>query len=589
VVMAQLPQDGIVTAADYYERLCEQYAENEVLVSVHTKERYTYAQLDSYANRVAQWALAQDVQPGETVALMMENCPMFIATWLGLSKIAAKIACINTNLSGANLTHALTVASCDRAIVSTAYKARIQADADASTVSLRSLWWAAGSGLRDDDLAISCDSCIDLAIAVSSSARPDRSIRASVLSTDALFYMYTSGTTGRSKAAVFSHYRFIGAGVTWAQKMQLSSADNYYCALPLYHGNGGVVAVSAAMRAGATLVLREKFSVRGFLPDIRKHGCTATIYIGELWRYLHNSPRKPDDAQNCLRVAAGNGLRGDIWEAVVERFGVERIVEHYGQTEMPSAHPMINTHGVAGSCGFIPPVVRGECGTEKLIRWDVEAECVIRNGSGFAVECAEDEMGEAVVQLDTETYSGYSSKESTDKVVYRDLFEKGDCWYHSGDLLKVNSEGYFFFVDRIGDTFRWKGENVATTEVAEALCEVPAVLEANVYGVQMASTEGKAGMGAILLSDGQQFEAAAVYRQCASLPAYARPVFLRLRDGESLKTSTFKFVKHAYQKQGFDPRTVGGDKLLWRCDRSKTFLPLDNAAYAAIQRGEVRF
>lgn len=406
----------------------------------HEGTRLTWAETERHANRVraargrggrprptqrlppppgqvAHWALGAGIKQGDVVSLMMENQVSFVPTWLGLAKAGATIACVNTNLSEELLEHSIELAGSAHVVVCAACLPRWRnSRCAAMTVAGTPLrcWVAPSEHVPPSELG-AWESSLDEAVQCCPATRPDRAVRDQVSASDALFYIYTSGTTGKSKAARFTHSRFIGAGVTWSRHMELGPADRYYVTLPLYHGNGGVVAVSACVRSSCTMVVRRKFSASRFLADLRRCRCTATIYIGELWRYVHNQSRRGDDAENPLRVAAGNGLRADIWAEVVARFGLSKIVEHYGQTEMPSAHPMINSYNVVGSCGFIPNEVRGRMGTEKLVEYDVHRDTVTRGDDGFCREVGPNQPGEAIVKLEG-AYAGYTSATATAKV-----------------------------------------------------------------------------------------------------------------------------------------------------------------------------
>ncbi|XP_055388813.1 long-chain fatty acid transport protein 2-like [Condylostylus longicornis] len=373
------------------------------------------------------------------------------------------------------------------------------------------------------------------------------------------FHIFTSGTTGKSKAARFNHRRFIGAGSDLAETHGIKtvrhsgfhefnslsgSEDIYYQTLPLFHGNGAFLG----------------FEECPFVRPIRGSGGT--------FHFLESEER-----DHSLRVVCGNGLRPELWREIQSRFGIQLIVEHYGQTEMPSAHPMINSYGKVGSCGYIPPLIAGSLGTEKLIEFDANLNEPVRvmksltGLNGQIIEfasCVEakvnddgSQIGEAIVKL----REPYTSLEDTERVLYKDVFEPADIWYHSSDLLRRDSDGFHFFVDRIGDTFRWKGNNVSTNEVADILSQCPNIVEANVYGVPIPLEiySGKIGMASILLKTEEKLEN--TLQQIfvtlrSSLPEYARPKFLRLRSCENFKTATLKFQKVELMKQGFNPTII---------------------------------
>ncbi|CEM31161.1 unnamed protein product [Vitrella brassicaformis CCMP3155] len=613
-VMSAFEGAGLTNVADYFEAAADEVPDSLCIESVETGEKLTYRQVDERANKVAHWAIKAGVKKGEVVALFMENRPEFIWIWLGFAKAGATIALINTNLEGDLLQHAIQVSKATIVVTSDtllpAWRGMVASHPPEQSCKLFIYGKTKPHNVPSSRFS---ERSLPPLLRRMKKDRPDKKCRAGFGQYDPHFYIYTSGTTGKSKAAKFNHKRVIGAGVTWARHMQLKSSDKFYIPLPLYHGNGGVVAVSACWRARCAMVLRRKLSASRFLDDIRRFGCTATIYVGEVWRYICVQPPKSSDRSHPLRVAAGNGLRYETWKEVVDRFGVERLVEHYGQTEMPAAHPMINSYGKVASCGFIPLSVRGSLGTEKLIQYDVENDCAVRGTDGFCREAdlAPDgsRTGEAIVKLE-EPYSGYTSDEATDKVLYRDVFEKGDTWYHSGDLLRVDRHGFFYFVDRAGDSYRWKGENVSTNEVCEVISQCPVVKEANVYGVTVPSvntqdgstnhdTFGKVGMVSVLPREGVETEAfLSQLREHvhANLPSYARPAFVRIRRTENEKTGTYKFKKYDFVQDGFDPKKVTktspshhqADLLYFDHPEEGRYVELTADVYTAITTGAIR-
>jgi fatty-acyl-CoA synthase len=410
-------------------------------------------------------------------------------------------------------------------------------------------------------------------------------VRAELRGADPLFYIYTSGTTGLPKAARFSHARFMGGG-TYPLLSGFGPNDVYYCPLPLYHTTGGVICVNAVLRSGGTLALARRFSASCFWDDVAASGATAFQYIGELCRYLVNQPPHPKERAHRLRFAVGNGLRADIWAEFEERFGVPRMVEFYGATEANVA--LVNLEGRRGSVGKPAP------GTNAvLVRYDVANDRPVRGADGRCVECADGEPGELLGAISegrtaAGRFEGYTSKQATAKKILRDVFAPGDAWFRSGDLLTRDSDGYYHFVDRIGDTFRWKGENVSTEEVAQVVGAEPGVALCAVYGVAIPGAEGRAGMAAIVLDAGASLDGAALHaRVQGGLPAYARPAFVRLQAAPDL-TGTFKLRKVELQKQGFDP-ALHDDPVFYRDDGQGAYLPLDTTTLNQIQDGALRF
>jgi fatty-acyl-CoA synthase len=346
-----------------------------------------------------------------------------------------------------------------------------------------------------------------------------------------------------------------------------------------------MMALGGALVAGGTLVISRRFSAKRFWSDCAQHDVTSIQYIGELCRYLLNAPRHPDEDRHKIRVALGNGLRPEVWGPFKERFGIPRIVEFYGATEGNTA--LINFEGKPGAVGQIPHSLRKLMGLE-ILRFDIESEEVLRDEDGHCLRAGLDEAGELVGKITKTTrFEGYTNSEATEKKILRDVFKKGDTWFRTGDLLRCDADGYFYFVDRIGDTFRWKGENVSTQEVAEALCVVPGVEVCNVYGIEVPGQEGRAGMAAMVLADPASFDGAAIYELVQrSLPSYAAPVFLRVQ-GEAEMTGTLKLRKVDLAKEGYDPSVIK-DPLYVRDDAARAYVPLTAARLAALHAGELR-
>jgi fatty-acyl-CoA synthase len=349
-----------------------------------------------------------------------------------------------------------------------------------------------------------------------------------------------------------------------------------------------VLATGAALTAGATVVIRDKFSATTYRSDIVRHDCTDFQYIGELCRYLLNTARDPNETNHRVRLACGNGLRPDIWEEFQERFRIPRILEWYASTEGNAV--FFNFDGKPGAVGRIPKWAERKFVTE-IVRFDIDTEQPVRGEDGFCIKCKPGEVGEVISQIlndpkrPSQRFEGYADAAATQKKVLTDVFSRGDRWFRTGDLMRKDEHGYFYFVDRIGDTFRWKGENVATSEVAETISVFPGVKEANVYGVRLPGVEGRAGMAAVVAEDGLDLDA---FRQHLAdrLPAYARPLFLRLTP-EIQATSTFKQRKVDLVKEGFDPKAVADPIYFLHPERAR-YVALDAELHEAICAGRVK-
>jgi fatty-acyl-CoA synthase len=571
---------GRFTAGDLLERAAARRGDAPVVR--HEGRVLRYAELNAQANRVAHWALARGIGQGSVLGLLMENRPEYLATWLGLAKVGAVSALLNTNLRGPALAHSLRTAGCDHALIGTeCVDAWSSLEADAPKVEL---FW-----VRDPDGKASAPpsvaSSLDDEIAGSSAENPPRRVRSGLRGADPLFYIYTSGTTGLPKAARLSHSRFLGGGI-YALLAGLRKTDVLYCPLPLYHTVGGVMCVNAVLRSGATLALARRFSASRFWDDVALHGATAFQYVGELCRYLVNQPPHALERRHALRFALGNGLRPDVWKIFQERFGVPHIVEFYGATE--SNVSMVNLQGRVGSVGKPPPGMK-----VALVRFDIERGDVVRGSDGRCRPCDVGEPGELLGRISegrtaAGRYEGYTSREATEKKILRDVLEDGDAWFRTGDLLSRDTDGFYYFVDRIGDTFRWKGENVSTQEVADAVMAQPGVAFCAVYGVEVPGAEGRAGMAAVVLEPGAPVDGGALFAGLeARLPAYARPAFVRIQGMPEI-TATFKLRKVALQEQGFDPSACA-DPILYREDALRAYRPLDAETASRIEKGELRF
>jgi fatty-acyl-CoA synthase len=535
----------------------------------------TYGEMDALANRYAHWAEDAGLRRGDVVALLMPNRLDYAPIWYGLSKVGVAAALINNQLTSDALVHCLNVSGASHCLVDAETWPALEAVRERlDHHGLQA--WTLGEATGDlRDLNQSLRSC--------SSLRPDRSRRSGLTAKETALYIFTSGTTGLPKAARITHMRAQLYMRGFAGATNAKPDDRIYIALPFYHATGGLCAVGAALLNGGSVVIRKHFSASAFWTDLAQEGCTMFVYIGELGRYLVNQAPGPEERRHRLRLAFGNGLRPDVWEKMIERFAIPRILEFYGSTEGNVS--MFNFDGRVGAVGRAPNWLRFAFNV-RLVRFDVETETPVRGPDGHCVEAATNEAGECLGQIkqDARTaYVGYVDKAASEKKVLRDAFAPGDAWFRTGDLLRKDAEGYFFFVDRIGDTFRWKGENVSTSEVASVLAEAPGVKEANVYGVKVGDLDGRAGMAGLVASE--DFDPKAAYAFIAQrLPPYAQPVFLRLLP-EIAVTGTFKYRKVDLVAEGFDPGVVR-DPLFLRGERG--YQKLTRQLYAKIMTDELR-
>ncbi len=573
--MRHVKPDSLITIADIVEGHARAGPDNAAIL--YQDRTVTYRALDEGANRYARWAQEQGFARGNVVALLMENRPEYLMAWLGMAKLGLVTALINTNLRGAPLAHSISISGA-RAVILGSELAASFADAAPLFDSSPAVWTTADTSAESGNL--------DAALEAVSSAALDRSARLGLTCKDKVFYIFTSGTTGLPKAANISHLRMLFMMYGFAGALNSGPHDRIYNVLPLYHSSGGICAVGVALTAGGAIVLRRKFSVHEFWDDCFRYKPNYFQYIGEMCRYLLNAPVRPHERDHNLCAITGNGLRPEIWPTFQQRFAIPKIIEFYGATEGNVS--MLNYDGKVGAVGRVPNYLRNIL-TTRIVRFDIEHEMPVRGADGFCVECPPGEVGEAIGKITAEpgkNFEGYSRAADTEKKILRDVFEKGDFWFRTGDLMKHDELGYFYFVDRIGDTFRWKGENVATSEVSEALGVVPGITEANVYGVSVPGMDGRAGMAALVVNG--DFDISALSAKLArSLPAYAMPIFLRLQPEMEI-TGTFKQRKVELVKEGFDPYAIN-DPIYWLDPATGRYEPLDAARCTAILSGLIKF
>jgi fatty-acyl-CoA synthase len=541
-------------------------------------EVLSYRDFAQRCNRFARWALGQRLANGDVVCLLMPNCADYMAIWLGISRVGGIVALVNTNLVREHLAHSLRIVEPKHIIVGgelvdafAAVLPQIPSDVQC---------WAHGE-----------NSCgfrrIDRDIPRLAGDRLQNLDYQPPSITDRALYIYTSGTTGLPKAANVTHFRVMQWSHWFAGMMDTRPSDRIYNCLPMYHSIGGVVATGAVLVNGGSVVVRPRFSASRFWDEVVEWNCTLFQYIGELCRYLVNLPPQPQETNHRIRLCCGNGLRPDIWEIFQRRFGIPQILEFYASTE--GNFSLYNCEGKPGAIGRVPSFLAHRFPVA-LIKFNVDTGEPDRDDDGFCVRCAPNEIGEAIGAIfdngthQTGQFEGYTDKAAADKKILRNVFVKGDAWFRSGDLMRKDEKGYYYFVDRIGDTFRWKGENVSTTEVAETIAGYDGVVEAVVYGVTIPRTEGRAGMAAVVAAPG--FDLIGFRRYLAEhLPEYARPLFIRILDAIEV-TGTFKPRKQELFRDGYDPSTT--DDAIYFDDRTgEAFVRLDSVLYERIQTGDL--
>ena len=540
------------------------------------REIVTFGAFNAGVNRYANLLRRRGVGKGDVVNVMMENSPAMLMAQGACAKLGAIGALINTHLEGEALAHVHLASKAKVAVV----------DRPCARAMLPLL-----DRLRDlavladvPDLVAEGSRFLPLLeeLDASPDAEPDMP---DVKISDVFLYVYTSGTTGFPKPAIVRHARFTAGGHSLAILLGETPDDCVYAPTPLYHGYANFVGFSPAFHKGACFASRRKFSASEFLPDVQRHGVTIFCYVGELCRYLMRTPPSPEDRKHKIRIATGPGLRPDIWRAFRDRFGIATIIDSYGQTEGNIS--LQNRRGRVGSCGRCAPFQHEQL---KLARYDLERGELLRGADGFLVECGVGEQGELLGRITKNSpmsFDGYADPKDNERKLVRDCFEKDDLYLRTGDLLKRDYASYYYFVDRIGDTFRWKGENVATIEVEHLLNQAPGVHETAVYGVSVPGTEGRAGMALVVPKDGAALDPRAFYEHATRvLPAYARPLFVRVAPQVDV-TGNFKNRKTRLQDEGFDPARFA-DTLWFRDDVRESYVPLDASLRDDIVAGRVR-
>lgn len=560
----------------------KQHPNKIAVIEIETGRQLTYKELNELANQYAHLYLNEGYKMGDVVALFMENSIDFFAIWLGLSKIGVVSAFINSNLKLEPLAHSINVSKCKSCITNNSLLPMYKAALEKKLISEDINVFLAGSEVDGRHRSLQQD------LHLFSKNEPTRIEGLNFKSV--LCYIYTSGTTGNPKPAVIKHFRYYWIAMGAGRAFGLSKPDVVYITMPMYHSAAGIMGIGSLIAFGSTAVIRKKFSASNFWKDCVKYNVTATQYIGEICRYLLAAKPCPEEKQHTVRLMWGNGLRGQIWKEFVGRFGIKRIGELYGSTEGNSN--IVNLDNHVGSCGFMPiyPHI-GAFYPVRLIKVDRATGELERDKNGLCVPCVPGETGEMVGVIKEKDallkFEGYVSDGDTQKKIYRDVFKMGDKVFASGDILHWDELGYLYFVDRCGDTFRWKGENVSTTEVEGILQPVMDVEDATVYGVTVGKMEGRAGMAGVVVKEGidtEKFLADITSRLTENLASYAIPVFIRLCK-EVDRTGTFKLKKTDLQKQGYDLVACKGDKIFYWVASEKSYKPLTEKMQQEIDSG----
>ncbi|KAI4498643.1 hypothetical protein M0802_006349 [Mischocyttarus mexicanus] len=578
------------TVARVFSRLTQRHPEK--VAYIFEDKEWTYRQLEEFSNRIGRYFCTRLLSRGDSVALVMESRPEYIGTWLGLSKVGFVGALINTNLRQEVLIHSIKTANCKALIYGSELKDAIR-DIKDKLPEMMFFQWS-----EHEDISI-LEGAIDLNKEILATD-PSPPLKELVLGTprDKLIYIYTSGTTGMPKAAVINNLRYMLMAYGVYSMLALRSDDRIYNSLPLYHTAGGIIGAGQPLLTGITVVLRRRFSASKFWSDCVHYECTIAQYIGEICRYLLTVPPSSYDTSHKVRLMYGNGLRPQIWKPFVERFGVKQIGEFYGATEGNSN--LVNIDNRVGAVGFVPRFA-GNLYPVTLLRVNEETGEPIRGPEGFCVPCKPGEPGVFVGKINprkaVNDFSGYADKKASEQKIIRDVFKKGDRVFNTGDILVMDELGYFYFKDRTGDTFRhvfsmfnintskWRGENVATSEVEAVVSNVISLKDTVVYGVEVPGNEGKAGMAAIYDPEGSLNLKELAEGVKKVLPIYARPLFVRVLSKLPM-TGTYKLKKKDLQSEGFDI-TKFVDPIYF-LDRTGVYVKLTDDLYKNIIEEKVR-
>lgn len=543
---------------------------------------YSYLELNALVNRMANVLVGLGVRKGDVLAVFMENRPELLICVAALSKIGGVAALVNTSLRGAALAHSLSVVNATRVIVGTELFDILREQEEILPTEK-------GSRLFIDDSINNLNSrlkeqseFLDLMGLLSGASSLNPVSTDWARPNEPLCYFYTSGTTGLPKAAVMSNGRFMkaygGAGLAC---LQLTASDRVYVTLPFYHATALAIAWGSVLAGDACLIMSRKFSASEFWNDVHRYGATVFGYVGELCRYLLAQPESALDKSHKVRMMFGNGLRPNLWMPFKERFGIQKVMEFYGSSEGNLGFLNMFNHDCTVGCTTVPYAI---------VEYDVENDQPVRYADGFMRKVKKGEAGLLLGEITDKTpFDGYTDRSKTEEKILRNVFTSGDAWFNSGDLMRDQGFKHVQFVDRLGDTFRWKGENVSTTEVENVIAQFEAVTDAIVYGVEIPQTNGRAGMASIWLKDGLAFDVDAFYEfVSARLPAYALPIFVRVARVPMETTGTFKYKKNEFKKQAFDLSQIKDD--IWVClPRTKSYQKMGEVLAKEINQANYSF
>ncbi|KAI1613322.1 fatty-acyl-CoA synthase [Exophiala viscosa] len=555
------------------------------LFLIFEDRQWTYKQFYDDIQRVGQWLLQDlNVQIQEIVAVDGGNSPEFLLLWFALEAIRSCPAFINCNLTSGPLIHSVKLCDARYILADRGTQRLVQpCEKDLEAANIRTIYY--------DDAFIN---------SLPSRGPLPRSRQIGADPSELCSLIYTSGTTGLPKGVVMRRGRDLNTARGICEYLDLKPGNRMYTCLPLYHGAAHGLCISPVIFGGACVVLSRKFSHKTLWPEVRKSRADILQYVGELCRYLVNAPPSPLDKQHNVKMAWGNGMRPDVWEVFRQRFGIETINELYAATDGLGASFNANK----GDFGRGAVALRGaywqylNSANEKRVRMDIESGEIVRDANGFAMECGVDEPGEVLHRIDptmAQFTTYYKNDESWTKRQLHDVFKKGDMWFRSGDMMRQDRDGRVYFVDRLGDTFRWRSENVSTNEVSDVMGRFDQVAEANVYGVAVPHTDGRAGCAAIVPADNVTADtldlAGLAAHAISMLPRYAVPLFLRVVP-QLEYTGTMKMQKGRLRNEGVDLEKItassSNDRMFWLPPGSDRYVDYTQQAWEDLKAGKVR-
>lgn len=545
-------------------------------------QKYTYTALNEWANQLGHYYLSLGAKKGDVIAVMIENRAELAVTIIALAKIGVTSALVNTAQTGKVLTHSVNLVKPIAIITGEECRVAVDEVRDTLEISVDRFHWFADQVTRQDP-GHAPKGYINLAEAIDAFPKFNTPTTQSVKGKDGLFYIYTSGTTGLPKAVIFTNSRWTLAYGTYGHVLNLNKDDVMYVTLPLYHATGTVVCWCGVIAGASTLAIRRKFSTSSFWKDVKKFDASAIGYVGELCRYLMDAPPSELEKGHRVKKMIGNGMRPNIWDKFKERFGIEEVLELYASSEGNVGFS--NVFNFDNTVGFSPTPFA-------IIQFDKEKNEPVRDKKGWCLKVKKGEVGLLVGKITNRSpFDGYTDPEKNKSVIIKDMFKHGDSYFNTGDLVRDIGFRHAQFVDRLGDTFRWKGENVSTTEVENIVSEYAKISEAVVYGVEIPNTNGRAGMAAItLLADAELDETDC--KQMAidfkkHLPAYAVPIFLRVQK-QVETTGTFKYQKNKLKEQAFDPNKTD-ERILVLLPQTDAYSDLSFEVFTSIQDYKYRF